>query len=780
MSPRKSSHFGFLLAGLASLVLSLFLIPYPLVGTPGPEAASVLALLIAPLLLLIGAHKGASRDARGFSNDLFSTCLCMLLVFLPFLLVLWSNSFRFETCTENRGFLVFGLLAFPPLALNHIFGLWIGRLTGKRRLACVMALASYFIYASGLVVWWWSHPTFHLVTHFSALVGSDMLNGFQLKPAMIAYRASTFIFVVSLAAFGLLTFKNKERQGLVSTLPVNRIGLVSTLALFVLGLGISLVSANAIAPSRFELQRTYTFNFDRDGIVVHANPDWTSVSEVEKVHSEAHYWRDKLQKRIGTASSKDIHVWLHPSEEEKHKFTGAKHVHFALPKHRTVHISGSTVPHSTLGHELAHVLIGEVSSTLWGLPGSWGIIPNWGLTEGLATLLTEELSMVDNLTLKEQAFALLQNETIDLKKIFSPWPFEAWQTSPRKAYVIAAAFLSDLIHSSSDYQATFKKLASNQTNSLLTSKNYKQFQLAAQEASLPTYASHTLSEHFNAGSILMNACNKRLNAVTANLHQKAMQGAFLEAEQLANSQEKPALLFYQIAQDARTLKNSTTTLYYLEEAAKSYGSKQDFLYHTLQDESAELLWLLHHPKKAIARWQKLQSKNLPPHRQREIEAKLTFAKITTVSAHPLHAVASKALQLLFRQQTEVERSAMYSELSYELGKTKNLHLAQDLQKPWQLAHYLMARYFVNIQLPQKAERHLKLIQTQPNALPPIFEEESKILTANVLIDKKMFSEALKTISAQLDRVNAQTPKRLYQDRIARLEAMQRDSQIVLF
>src|SRR6185503_4115132 len=90
--------------------------------------------------------------------------------------------------------------------------------------------------------------------------------------------------------------------------------------------------------------------------------------------------------------------------------------------------------------------IGEYASTIFGLPGVYGIFPNLALTEGLAMMLTPESNLENNLSLREQAQAIFQGGIKpDIEKLFSTNPLQFISSQPRFAYVFSGAFLEYIL-----------------------------------------------------------------------------------------------------------------------------------------------------------------------------------------------------------------------------------------------------------------------------------------------------------------------------------------------
>ena len=154
-------------------------------------------------------------------------------------------------------------------------------------------------------------------------------------------------------------------------------------------------SLEALGKNKEQLIKNYTLKQADHNIIIYSNPNLTSLEDTKNILEEALLYRERLKDKLGKISDRPVIIWLHSNDEEKALYTGAKNVHFAQPNHREIHISQSNTPHAVLGHELAHIYVGEYATTLWGLPGRYWVFPNMALTEGLAMVLTPELCVTE-------------------------------------------------------------------------------------------------------------------------------------------------------------------------------------------------------------------------------------------------------------------------------------------------------------------------------------------------------------------------------------------------
>ncbi|MBW2455939.1 MAG: hypothetical protein JRI68_15590 [Deltaproteobacteria bacterium] len=117
-----------------------------------------------------------------------------------------------------------------------------------------------------------------------------------------------------------------------------------------------------------------------------------------------------LRAWLGLRSVTPVTVYLFRDVGQKRRLMGASRTSIAKPWRREVYLQMASYPHPILGHELAHVLAGELGGGPFGVPGALGgWLPNPGLIEGLAVAAAPR---DDNLTADEWAAAMRRIEVL--------------------------------------------------------------------------------------------------------------------------------------------------------------------------------------------------------------------------------------------------------------------------------------------------------------------------------------------------------------------------------
>lgn len=176
----------------------------------------------------------------------------------------------------------------------------------------------------------------------------------------------------------------------------------------------------------------------------------------ETPHFVLHYWRGKeredvdrmardlefrhaqLTAFLGGAPTERINVWLYRDEEEKQKLVGAGRTQFAKPWRYELHINERAFPHSSLHHELAHVMAAPVGSGPFRVTTKWGLWPLMLVVEGFAVAADNPVN--GELTLHQWAAGMRrQGLAPDIRKLVGPEGF--YQSAASRAYTVAGSFL---------------------------------------------------------------------------------------------------------------------------------------------------------------------------------------------------------------------------------------------------------------------------------------------------------------------------------------------------
>lgn len=497
------------------LVLVFFLLNQhmPLVATAGFEAANLFVLLFAPAFCLASTLHKTDKGTLNFRLIFLEEMLWALGIVAFFTLLLMYNGLFSDSCSPGAGFIPYFVTLIPPIVLNIAVGSLIATIFRPYWLRLVIFFVGYFLYYGWIAMAWWQETSFRILTHASLMISSDLLAGSALSLGMVAFRCATLLFAAAFILFGF-TFQTSSRTNVFKNV-INHPIKNSFVIVFLLVVG-SIVhwqSIKVIGKNHANLASDFSLVVSKNGIVVRADPGTISEDQAQEILHEALFYQRRIATLLEPRLSTPITIWLYPDDTTKFAYTGAANVHFALPKHREIHLALTDIPHPVLGHELAHIYIGEYAHTVLGLPGRFGIIPNMALTEGLAMYLTPELALDNDLTMLEQAQAIHQaGSGINVKKLFSLNPTRFALSHPRSSYIFAGAFLEFVLNRStlSDRATLLKHVIADGTiDSLFASTKgpdeVNEFNKKLEEP-VPGYAILWAQRNYGGQSILGNNC----------------------------------------------------------------------------------------------------------------------------------------------------------------------------------------------------------------------------------------------------------------------------------
>ncbi len=417
----------------------------PLLSNAGPESGMVLAVVGGVAIALAGAARGARKDAAGYLADARAGVVVAAVGFVIFVIATAIGGAMTPSCSPSAGRLPMAIVSIPPLLLQAAMGPLVGRVVGKRGLALLATALIELALTGSIAADLYAAPGFRVASHFFVVVTSDLLAGAALPPSAIAFHVVTLLLVVALMSLGAALWPVRKARGLVSGAASDSAGAWATLVVSAIAFVFAHGSArSALMPDRDELEERYSLIKRRDNLVVHADPLATTPREVDALLAEGVMWLERLESRLGPLSDDEIHLWAHHDRAAMAAATGAQHVDFAMPWRRELHIGSTSVPHRTLGHELAHIVAGERSNTLLRVPSRLVIFHNAAVTEGVAMALTPELVVTDGLTLQEQAAAMRQSgRAPSLSGLFSFMSF--FREAPSRAYVAAGALVEAVV-----------------------------------------------------------------------------------------------------------------------------------------------------------------------------------------------------------------------------------------------------------------------------------------------------------------------------------------------
>ena len=765
---KTSSRFPFSLAPLVAFVLVCVVggiaAASPLTGTPGPEAAQLLAALGGPILFFSACIRGANRKASGFLGDILFHGALVAACFLVFCAITTVVGWSVQSCAPGRGYLPLFINALPVLLLTSAIGLLIGRFTGRVRIALALGLLFALIYALWLGIDWALDPSFRVFSHLSVLIEGDLIRGRNLTASAAAFRTATFLFALAFACIGLAMYPKETRVGLSRTQGPHPALWILALVFTLTAVVIHAQSKNAVLRSGDELREAYSLERRRDRLILHADPLALNRDQADALLAEGALWMTRLQERMGVIPQHDIHIFFHADKSVMAKWTGAENVHFALPGRHELHITRLEVPHPTLGHELAHALGSELTNGFFGVPTDFFVFPKPGVVEGMAMALTPELEAPYGMTLREKAAALTQEELApplnDLFKGYLSF-LGFWKHAPSNAYTVSGALIEAI--AAERGTAGLKALYQNGRLEDAFEKRsdldafLAKYQSEIAKVSLPSHAASFVKRYYSRQSILNETCDRDRESAAQQVRAEASRGEFDEALRLAKAAEGETLsgeTLASLAAYALSLEDKERAFEFLKKRT-TLDEKNPRIAAMAQEAFADFLTTEGQYQEAHSRYSNIDTSTSISHMQRLVFAKSALSEL----AKDGDQSAIAALDFLVSVQNKSDVGAALA----SLGEVKK---NDDKGALW--ADYLLARQYLQRGDTTRGLSAMLGVWSKRDALPPSFVSEIENAIAMGHARRGDFKIAALGFEKLAKNANARSERVLYRDRLERV------------
>lgn len=771
----RGSVLAATLAVAAVVVTALACLRFPLTSSPGPEAALVLSVVGGVSLCLAQAVRASRCSPDGYAAELFKALVVAAAMLAVFAVVTGVAGWLRPSCAAQRGPLAFVFLAAPVLLLQAAIGTTIGRMLGRPGRALVTAIALLSIAAALLFVRWYRDPSFMVASHLFVVVAGDLLRGAAMPIDVLGFRFGTLCFALAIAFGGTAYWPRIRRVGVAGSSPNTALSWLLAGAALLVGLIADVTSRSDIRPPRSEMEERYSYVKQRGPLVVHVDPLAVRPKDVDAMLAEGTLWLDRLATRLGTRPQGDIHVWLHADRGSAARFTGAAHVDFALPWRREIHVEGVDVPHRSLGHELAHVVAGELSTAPLRIPSRFVFFHHAAITEGVAVALTPELAQHGNLTVKEQAAAMRRaGFAPDTASLFSGLSFFA--EAPARSYTAAGALIESLVARAlpNPTRALAALYASGSLEQALGSKEAVDALVASHdrhldELALPEDAVAIAVARFERPSVLDEVCRAtdlaRVRAIRTRARGGDVAGALAEVEALGPASQRT---LEDLLADALRVDDQTAAVAFAERiAALPASGRKDVAAVTAQrgEILGDALWRVGARARARAEWDRANAQAMPIDDGRALLARRALADVVLRGgATPASAAA---LDVLVATKPE-ERAAAFARLHLAIGGDDGAapEHRTEAREGVRMARYIHARRLVQQGALDEAAAALRLLLDE-DQLPPPLKEQVQLALATALLKRGRAADARDLLFAAADAAERPAARLTLRDRAER-------------
>jgi hypothetical protein len=744
----------------------------PLLATPGPEAGLVLAVAGGIALALAQAARGSARRPAGFIADAIAGAVVVAFMVLVFLVSTAIGGALTPSCSEHAGRFPMLAVSVPVLLLQSAVGAVIGRLVGQRFVAVVAAVLFEVLLALWVARGMYVDPGFRVASHAFVVISGDLLRGAALPQAALAFRFATLLLAVVVTLVGAAVWPAQKKRGLVSTS-------VDSWPLWlaaIVGLGffaiVHVQARQALQPTRQELYDAYALMKRRGPMVVHADPLATTPRQVDAILAEAALWHARLASRLGPLSNDDIHIFVHANPAAQARWTGASHVDFTMPWRREIHVSSTTVPHRSLGHELAHVVAGEKSDTLLRVPARAVVLHAAAVTEGVAMALTPELVVNGGLTLQEQAAAMRKaGKAPDLRALFSFTRFFAEE--PGRAYVAAGALVEQLVaDAGADAPRVLERLYRGEGRldaAVVDVDDLLQRHAQHLDAlPLPRDAEGIARARFSRPSVLDATCDvdarAKVRAVRALARTGDPQAALASAAALEGSPQEgladgTLIDLVDDVTESGDVRGATAILQRLVDDAPSPSEKALRSFAL-----GRALWRQGSEREAIAVWSGVDAGLLGVDMQRQLTAALLFADVASRLATEAR-VSRAALSFFCDDRAGRDGSRLAFSQAVGLATAAGTTAAEP-EVALELARYVLGRQLVLEGALDEGERMLRGV-IERRALAPMFHEQAVLGLGVALMRADRPEEARRLFVGAAEVATRPAMRLLFRDRAER-------------
>jgi tetratricopeptide (TPR) repeat protein len=428
----------------------------PLFGVPGFELSLALSILVGTLgggvgiaaaaqerRVLLGTEPKLSelprpeRPAQAVALALGTALVLNVAVLVPPFLSSTLFALLTTACDPFELVGYFPLLTLPSALLAATAGVLCGFMA-QRPWRAVLAYTG-LVLLSGVATAWpiVFGPQVYAFNHFLGhLPGPLYDEALTVTPRVAWFRLETVLLAGLLA---LLTVVSLEVR--LGRLGRPRLGPAGWVALVLWVGSVALIEAHAPA---LGLRMTPEYLAEQLGGVRETPhfrlhfPRGLDREQVERTVRDLEFRHSQLSRFLGGAPSETIHVYLYRSEEEKKALVGAGRTQFAKPWRYELHINDKPFPHTSLHHELAHVMAAPVGSGPFRVTTRLGVWPLMGVIEGFAVAADDPIQ--GELTLHQWAAGMRRQKLApDMRKLMGTEGF--YQAAPTRAYTVAGSFL---------------------------------------------------------------------------------------------------------------------------------------------------------------------------------------------------------------------------------------------------------------------------------------------------------------------------------------------------
>jgi tetratricopeptide (TPR) repeat protein len=435
--------------GLGLLLVTAVVLAFiPLFNLLGYEFCAALSLVVSFTAgpVAIGAARRRPTvlppDARSHMVVarvyLHGLLLNLATLVLPLAIIL-LNALRVKNCNLGVGFLFFLLLPMATAVVCSAWGTTIGFLI-RRNFLGGLAYAGLWGAVALYNLWeFWAGPQMDSYNQLIGwMAGPIMDEVVQPGGVLLLSRIHGLVWAGLLLAVTAAFFDPKLNSLRKDITPRRAVPagllLLTALVLFFCGTCLGYARSDGAVESELSgITRTEHF-------LIHHHPD-LSPEQADLLALDHEFRLHQIEKLLGPLDLPRMHSFVFPGPLVKQQLTGAGRTQFAKPWKYSLYLNGARFPHSTLKHELVHVIGVAFGTWPFGASARWAFWQNVGLIEGMAVAVDWPARKFSPHTWSAAQRRI--KKAPDLRSLFDPVGF--WTKSARRTYILAGSFVRFLL-----------------------------------------------------------------------------------------------------------------------------------------------------------------------------------------------------------------------------------------------------------------------------------------------------------------------------------------------
>lgn len=418
--------------GALSAVVLAFI---PLFNMVGYESAAFYGVLFGITLSFLGHERfGESSWARALSQN--------LVLLVPPFLILTLNALRVRNCDFTTGAAFWLAIPVMSIAVATTWGWFVSSYTqGRRKLRYLLTAGFVLLTIIDFTARLALQPPiigFHVfLGYFSGSIYDEALS---LPNALVAYRVGHLFLIATL----ITTVGARRRHAASGQMP--RQWIAAAVVCFIgMTWMVSQRHHNGIDLTRDVIADALGGRIETEHFVIYYPAEAPYADQIGRIAQDHEFRYAEMEAYFGTdpveLHGEKVRSFVYPNRDRKGDLMGARRTLVAKIWLREIHILWRWYGDHMLAHELAHVFTEPFGSGPLRLSTRFGVFPNMGLVEGIATAADWD---AESLNPHEASAALRRmNGAPDIAALVGAEGF--WTQSSGRAYTLMGSFVRWLV-----------------------------------------------------------------------------------------------------------------------------------------------------------------------------------------------------------------------------------------------------------------------------------------------------------------------------------------------